>query len=45
VAFFGLTIGAVALAVGAGTGRPALATAVAAAVGVIGWLINGFAPL
>ena len=45
LAFFGLAIGAIALAVGAGTGRRALATGAAAAVGVIGWLINGFAPL
>ncbi len=45
LAFFGLAIGAIALAVGAGTGRRALATGVAAAVGAIGWLINGFAPL
>jgi len=33
------------LAVAVGTGRRALATGVAAAVGVAGWLINGFAPL
>jgi ABC-2 type transport system permease protein len=45
LAFFGLAIGAIALAVAVGTGRRALATAVAAAVGVAGWLINGFAPL
>jgi ABC-2 type transport system permease protein len=45
LAFFGLAIGAIALAVGAGTGRRALATGAAAAAGVIGWLINGFAPL
>jgi ABC-2 type transport system permease protein len=35
----------VALALGAGTGRRALASGVAAGVGVFGWLINGFAPL
>jgi ABC-2 type transport system permease protein len=45
LALFGLAIGAIALAVGAGTGRRALASGAAAAVGVIGWLINGFAPL
>jgi len=45
LAFFGLAIGAVALALGAGTGRRSLAAGVAAAVGVVGWLINGFAPL
>ena len=45
LAFFGLAIGAVALAIAAGTGRRALAGGVAAAVGIIGWLINGFAPL
>ena len=45
LAFFGLAIGAVALAVGAGTGRRTLTTGVAAGVGIVGWLINGFAPL
>jgi len=45
LAFFGLAIGAVALAMGAGTGRRTLASGVAAGVGVLGWLINGFAPL
>jgi ABC-2 type transport system permease protein len=45
LAFFGLAIGAVALAMGAGTGRRALSSGVAAGVGVVGWLINGFAPL
>jgi ABC-2 type transport system permease protein len=45
LAFFGFAIGAVALAVGAGTGRRTLTIGVAAAVGVAGWLINGFAPL
>jgi ABC-2 type transport system permease protein len=45
LAFFGLAIGAVALALGAGTGRRALASGAAAGVGVLGWLINGFAPL
>ena len=42
---FGLAMGAVALAVGAGTGRRAMAGGIAAGVGVVGWLINGFAPL
>jgi ABC-2 type transport system permease protein len=45
LAFFGLAEGAVALAVGAGTGRRGLATGVAAGVGIVGWLVNGFAPL
>lgn len=45
LAFFGLAIGAVALAMGAATGRRTLASGVAAGVGVVGWLINGFAPL
>jgi ABC-2 type transport system permease protein len=45
LAFFGFAIGAVALAVGAGTGRRALAVQTAAAVAIGGWLINGFAPL
>ena len=43
--FFGVAMGAVALAAGAATGRRALASGVAAGVGVLGWLINGFAPL
>ena len=45
LAFFGFATGALALALGAGTGRPGLATGVAAGVGVLGWLINSFAPL
>jgi ABC-2 type transport system permease protein len=45
LAFFGFATGAVALAVGAGTGRRSLANGVAAGVAVLGWLINGFAPL
>jgi ABC-2 type transport system permease protein len=45
LAFFGFVTGAVALAFGAGSGRRALANAAAAGVAVIGWLINGFAPL
>jgi ABC-2 type transport system permease protein len=45
LAFFGFATGAVALALGAGTGRRSFATGVAAAVALVGWLINGFAPL
>lgn len=45
LAFFGFATGAVALALGAGSGRRSLATGVAAAVGIVGWLINSFAPL
>lgn len=45
LAFFGFATGAVALAVAAATGQRSLATAVAAAVGLLGWLLNGFAPL
>ena len=45
LAFFGFATGAVAIALGAGTGRRSLATGVAAAVGIAGWLINSFAPL
>jgi ABC-2 type transport system permease protein len=45
LAFFGFVMGALALALGAGTGRRTLAVGVAAGVGLLGWLINGFAPL
>ena len=45
LAFFGFATGAVALALGAGTGRRSLANGAAAGVAIIGWLINGFAPL
>ena len=45
LAFFGFAIGAIALALGAGTGRRTLAVGVAAAVGLLGWLINAFVPL
>jgi beta-exotoxin I transport system permease protein len=45
LAFFGLATGAVALALGAGTGRRSLATGGAAAVAILGWLVNSFAPL
>jgi len=43
--FFGLASGALALALGAGTGRRSLAAGIAAAVVILGWLINSFAPL
>jgi beta-exotoxin I transport system permease protein len=45
LAFFGLAAGAVSLAISAGTGRRSLANGAAAAVAIVGWLINGFAPL
>jgi ABC-2 type transport system permease protein len=45
LAFFGLAVGALALALGAGTGRRSLAIGGAAAVAILGWLINSFAPL
>jgi ABC-2 type transport system permease protein len=45
LAFFGFAVGAVALALGAGTGRRSLATGGAAAVAILGWLVNSFAPL
>jgi ABC-2 type transport system permease protein len=45
LAFFGLATGAVALALGAGTGRRSLANGAAAGIAIVGWLINGFAPL
>jgi ABC-2 type transport system permease protein len=45
LAFFGFATGALAIALGAGTGRRSLATGVAAAVAILGWLINSFAPL
>jgi ABC-2 type transport system permease protein len=45
LAFLGFATGAVALALAAATGERSLATAVAAGVAVVGWLINGFAPL
>jgi len=43
--FFGLATGAVALAVAAATGRRALASGVAAGFALLGYLVNGFAPL
>ena len=45
LAFFGFATGAIALALAAGTGRRSLANGVAAGVAILGWLINGFAPL
>jgi ABC-2 type transport system permease protein len=45
LAFFGLAAGALALAVGAGTGRRGLANGLAAGVVILGWLVNSFAPL
>lgn len=45
LAFFGFATGAVAIAIGAGTGRKSLATGVAAAIAILGWLINSLAPL
>jgi ABC-2 type transport system permease protein len=45
IAFFGFATGALAIALGAATGRRSLATGVAAAVAILGWLINSFAPL
>jgi ABC-2 type transport system permease protein len=45
LAFFGFATGAVAIALGAGTGNKSLAVGVAAAVGILGWLINSLAPL
>jgi ABC-2 type transport system permease protein len=45
LAFFGFATGAVAIALGAATGLRSLAAGVAAGVGILGWLINSFAPL
>jgi ABC-2 type transport system permease protein len=45
LAFFGFATGAVAIALGAGTGRRSLAAGAAAGIAIVGWLINGFAPL
>jgi ABC-2 type transport system permease protein len=45
LAFFGFASGAVALAIGAGTGRRGLATGGAAGVAIVGYLINGLVPL
>lgn len=45
LAFFGFATGALAIALGASTGRRSLASGGAAAVAILGWLINSFAPL
>ena len=45
LAFFGFATGALAIALGAGTGRRSLTSGVAAGVAIAAWLINGFAPL
>jgi ABC-2 type transport system permease protein len=45
LAFFGFATGAVAIALGAATGRRSLAAGAAAGIAIVGWLINGFAPL
>jgi ABC-2 type transport system permease protein len=44
LAFFGYTIGALALALGTTTGRKTVAAGSAAAVALVGFLINGFVP-
>jgi ABC-2 type transport system permease protein len=45
LAFFGFAISALALAIAGTTGRKALAVAGAGAFAVVGFLVNGFAPL
>jgi len=45
LAFFGFASGALALALAAATGRKAVAAGGAAAFALLGFLINGFAPL
>jgi ABC-2 type transport system permease protein len=45
LAFFGCAVGAVALALAAATGRKPVASGGAAAFAILGFLINGFAPL
>jgi ABC-2 type transport system permease protein len=45
LAFFGFAVGALALALAGATGRRAIAAGGAAAFAVLGFLINGFAPL
>jgi ABC-2 type transport system permease protein len=42
--FFGAFMGALALAIAAVTGHRPVATGLAAAIGVLGFLVNGFAP-
>jgi ABC-2 type transport system permease protein len=45
LAFFGFAVGALALAIAGLTGRKAIAAAGAGAFAVVGFLVNGFAPL
>jgi ABC-2 type transport system permease protein len=45
LAFFGWAVGALALALAASTGRRALASGAAAAFALLGFLLNGLAPL
>ncbi|MDQ2894510.1 MAG: ABC transporter permease subunit [Actinomycetota bacterium] len=45
LACYGFAAGALTLALAAATGRRSPATGVAAGVAILGWLINGFAPL
>jgi ABC-2 type transport system permease protein len=45
LACFGFAAGALALALAAATGRRSLSVAVAAGIAILGWLLNGFAPL
>jgi ABC-2 type transport system permease protein len=45
LAFFGFALGALALALAGATGRKTVAVAGAGAFGVVGFLVNGFAPL
>jgi ABC-2 type transport system permease protein len=45
LAFFGWAVGALALVVAASTGRRALASGAAAAFALLGFLLNGLAPL
>lgn len=45
LAFYGLASGAVAVAIGAGTGRRTVATGTAAGFAIFGYLVNGLAPL
>jgi ABC-2 type transport system permease protein len=45
LAFFGFAVGALALVLAAATGRKAVGSGGAAAFAVVGFLVNGFAPL
>jgi ABC-2 type transport system permease protein len=45
LAFLGCAVGAIALALATSTGRRGLAAGTAAAIAVLGFLLNGFAPL